>query len=279
MKKVKVSIVIPAYNEEKVIRRCVESCVNQSVPPLEILVIDNKSKDSTKEIVQSLIKEYPDAGIKYLQQFDKQGLIPTRNFGLDQAKGDVIGRIDADTRLTKDWVKVLTETFSDPEVAAATGPVAYYDLPGGTSKPAMKADDITRRLMLKLGRQYHFVFGSNMALRKTAWETIRSETCLDEEDLFHEDIDISIHLAQHGLKVAYNPLMRAGMSARRLEDKPKDFMNYVKRFSRTYNAHGIKNLGVRAPMVVFSAIYLPARTALIVSQKREARRAEANNIS
>jgi cellulose synthase/poly-beta-1,6-N-acetylglucosamine synthase-like glycosyltransferase len=253
-----VSIVIPAYNEESVIRQCLIAAVYQSVPATEIIVVDNMSDDRTAEIVRQMQLEYPESPITLLSQDRDQGLIPTRNFGLNHATGDVLGRIDADSVVEPDWVEQVQKAFLDPSVQAATGPVVYYDMP--MRRFGLKADDKMRQLMLKLAKhQYHFLFGSNMALRRSAWETIRDETCRDEKDEMHEDIDLSLHLADHELRVQYWPQMVSGMSARRLEDSPRDYRYYVTRFDRTYKAHNVRKMALKAPMVVFFSVYFPAK--------------------
>ncbi|MEV7662711.1 glycosyltransferase family 2 protein [Paenarthrobacter sp. NPDC089316] len=253
-----VSIVIPAYNEESVIRQCLIAAIYQSVPAHEIIVVDNLSKDRTARIVRQMQQEYPESPIILLRQDAAQGLIPTRNHGLNSATGDVVGRIDADSVLEPDWVEQVQKAFMDSSVAAATGPVVYYDMP--MRRFGLKADDKMRQLMLRLAKhQYHFLFGSNMALRRTAWETIRDEACLDEKDEMHEDIDLSLHLFEHDLKVQYVPQMVSGMSARRLEDSPRDYRYYVQRFDRTYKAHNVKKMALKAPMVVFFSVYFPAK--------------------
>lgn len=264
------SIVIPAYNEEGVIRQCLIAAIYQSLPAHEILVVSNRSTDRTVEIVRQMQLEYPESPIHLLEQNNVQGLIPTRNYGLDHATGDVLGRIDADSVLEPDWVETVQAGFSDPEVAAATGPVVYYDMP--MRRWGLKADDKMRQLVLKLARnQYHFLFGSNMALRRTAWEQIRDHTCLDEKDEMHEDIDISLHLAEQDLVIRYIPTMVSGMSARRLENSPKDYRYYVTRFDRTYRAHKIDKRVLKIPMLIFMSIYYPAKVLRAVHTARAAR--------
>lgn len=265
-----VSIVIPAYNEEGVIRQCLIAAIYQSMPAHEILVVSNRSTDRTADIVRQMQLEYPESPIRLLEQNDVQGLIPTRNYGLNHATGDVLGRIDADSVLEPDWVETVQAGFSDPEVAAATGPVVYYDMP--MRRWGLKADDKMRQLVLKLARnQYHFLFGSNMALRRTAWEQIREHTCLDVKDEMHEDIDISLHLAEQDLVIRYIPTMVSGMSARRLENSPKDYRYYVTRFDRTYRAHKIDKRVLKIPMLIFMSIYYPAKVLRAVHTARSAR--------
>jgi len=262
-----VSIVIPAYNEQDTIRACVLAALHQTVAAAEIIVVDNKSTDDTRKIVRALQKAYPDAPIILFEQTEYQGLIPTRNFGLDRAQGDVIGRIDADSVVEPNWVEEVQKAFVDPTVAGCTGPVIYYDMP--LRRFGAKADDTLRRAIITLARQYHLLFGSNMAIRASAWREIRDDVCLDPEDELHEDVDLSIHLHDHRLRVAYSSQMVAGMSARRVEDSPREYYHYVTRFERTYQRHRVRNVGLRAPMVVFFAIY-PAVRALRKFEKRRA---------
>ncbi len=260
-----VSIVIPAYNEEDTIRACVVAALDQTVPAAEIIVVDNKSTDATAAIVHALQVTYPEAPIVYLQQFETQGLIATRNYGLDHASGDVIGRIDADSVVEPTWVEEVQRVFADPTVAAATGPVIYYDMP--LRRFGAIADDAIRRAVNRVTREMNLLFGSNMALRASAWRTIRADACLDPEDELHEDVDLSIHLHEHDLRVGYSSDMVAGMSARRLDDSPRQFYNYVMRFERTYDKHQVKSIALRTPMAIFLSAY-PALKAMRIGQNR-----------
>jgi glycosyltransferase involved in cell wall biosynthesis len=248
-----VSIVIPAFNEQSTIEACVLAAIGQTVPPIEVIVVDNRSTDDTAAIVHAMQSAYPGNGIRYLVQNDVQGLVPTRNFGMDSAIGEIIGRIDADSIVEPNWVEQVTLAFASGEVAAASGPMIYYDMP--LRRFGLIADDAMRRLMLRLAREYQFLFGSNMAIRASAWRLIRAEVCLDVDDELHEDIDIAVHLAERDQRIAYVSSMVAGMSARRLDDNPRDYLFYVGRFERTYRRHRIRNVGVRAPMLVFLGIY------------------------
>lgn len=267
-----VSIVIPAYNEEATIRACLTAALTQTEPAHEIIVVDNRSSDRTAEVVQHMQALNPDAPLILLRQFDEQGLVPTRNLGLDSATGEVLGRIDADSVLEPTWVAEVQKAFSEPTVAAATGPVLYYDMP--LRRFGLRADDTLRRAMLRLAREYHFVFGSNMAVRATAWQRIRGEVCRDEADLFHEDIDISVHLYDAGLKAVYVSTMVAGMSARRIDDNPRDYVSYVGRFDRTYTHHDVRNRALRAPAWVFLAVYPIAKGIRWGQNELSARRRE-----
>ncbi|CAN5252691.1 glycosyltransferase family A protein [soil metagenome] len=269
-----VSIVIPAYNEQDTIKACVLAALDQTVAALEILVVDNRSTDGTAAAVHALQAAYPDSPIRYVKQDAQQGLIPTRNFGLDSATAEVIGRIDADSVLEPNWVEQVQKAFADPEVAACTGPVIYYDMP--LRRFGHIADDALRRALIVIASENHLLFGSNMAIRATAWRQIRDEVCLDPDDELHEDVDLSLHLHEHDLKIAYSSEMVTGMSARRLDDSPREFYNYVMRFERTYKKHNVRSIALRAPMAIFLSAY-PALKAMRQNELRnERRRARAS---
>jgi glycosyltransferase involved in cell wall biosynthesis len=248
-----VSIVIPAYNEERTIRACVAATLEQTVPADEIIVVNNKSTDNTAAMLDALATEFPDAPLRVIDQNEQQGITPTRNAGFNAATGEVIGRIDSDSILEPEWVAEVKNVFSDPTVGAATGPMIYYDMP--LRRFGARADDNVRRALLKLTKEYHFVFGSNMAIRASAWRDVRDHVCNDADREMHEDVDLGIHLFDRGHKIVYAPKMISGMSARRLDANPLDYLRYVRRWEKTYDHHKIFNPALRAPMVVFSAVY------------------------
>ena len=248
-----VSIVIPAYNEEDTILPCLESCIAQTVPAPEIIVVNNKSTDKTVAIVREVQTLYPDAPIILIEQADSQGITPTRNKGFDAATGDIIGRIDSDSIVEPNWVEETIKAFVDPTVAAITGPVIYYEFP--FRRFGRIADDTMRKAMFKLVRDYKFLFGSNMGLTRDAWLAVRDETCADEEDLMHEDLDLAVHIHRAGLTIVYAPNVIAGMSLRRMDDSPSDMVSYLMRFDRTYNHHGIPDRRLRVPAAAFLAVY------------------------
>lgn len=253
-----VSVVIPAYNEEDAIEKCLESFLDQTVKPLEIIVVDNRSTDETAALVRAFRNEHKgELNIRLLKQFDEQGITPTRNYGMNRAKGDVVGRIDADSTLEEGWVEAVQDAFTDPEVAAASGPVVYHDMPA--QNVGFRADNQIRTTLDKLAKSHRFLFGSNMAVRRTVWHDILPHLCEDKEDKMHEDIDIALHLHEEGYKVVYVSDMVGGMSARRLEDSPKDFYRYVMRFENTYKNHDIKSASARIPVFIYLATYFPLK--------------------
>lgn len=251
------AIIILDYNEAEYIEKCLLSAIDQTVPADEIIVVDNNSTDNSVAIVKRIAKENPAANIRVVSE-KQQGMIPARNRGLNSAKSEVLGRIDADSTLDRDWVSVVKETFRDKTVAAATGPMIYNDMP--LKKAGLRVDHMMRSLVHKTGK-YKFLFGSNMAIRRSAWKKIKDKTyfALAHEDICHEDVDVSLCLAEEDLKIVYNPKMVGGMSARRLEDSPKDYAAYNRKMSNAFKHHGLKTSSAIIPMTIIGAIYPPLK--------------------
>ncbi|KAE8127068.1 MULTISPECIES: glycosyltransferase [Bifidobacterium] len=231
-----VSIVIPAWNEQDRIADCLTNATLQSVTPHEVIIVDNRSTDDTCRIVEQFMAENPEAPVRLLHQDSEQGLIPTRDYGFSHATGDVLGRIDADCMLKPDWVEVVAGLFTDdPEAMGATGPVVYYDMPA--KHMALRGDDRVRRTTYRADGGQVLLFGSNMAVRASAWQVIASQVCRDPDDVMHEDIDISLHLLDNDMKTVYSRSMICAISARRMDTSLISFRNYMKRFRNTFAAH------------------------------------------
>ena len=90
----KVSVIVPVYNVEKYLSKCLDSLISQSHENLEILVINDGSTDHSEEIIRGYTQKYPDR-IKAFQK-ENGGLSDARNFGVDRATGDYIGFVDSD---------------------------------------------------------------------------------------------------------------------------------------------------------------------------------------
>ncbi len=119
-----VSIVIPAYNEEKMIQKCLGSLVAQKTQQaFEVIVVDNNSTDKTYEIVQ----RYKDKlNVSVIKETTK-GRGAARSTGFKHAKGNIILSTDADTILPSNWIEKMTHAFKNPQVAAITGTCKIND--------------------------------------------------------------------------------------------------------------------------------------------------------
>ena len=253
MKSFKVSIVIPAYNEESHLRLCLEAVAHQTVTPFEVIVVDNNSTDATAAIARS----FP---FVRLVNEKRQGVMYARDCGFDAARGEIIGRLDADSIIVPNWVETIQQVFQDDSIQAATGTVRYREVCARSLFDSLDfyfRNWLARRAV-PLGEQS--MQGVNIAIRKSSWDLVRDHVC--HERRHHEDLDLSAHLALFKQKVVFEPGMVVTVSFRQADAKPGIFYEYVISSPRTYRLHKLRlhrEMYFVAWLVI--AIYLPIRIA------------------
>lgn len=222
----KVSVVIPVFNEEAYIEDCLKSLLKQTEPADEIIVVDNNSTDKTMQIV----KKYP---VRILKE-KTQGITPARNKGFDSAKYELIARTDADVRVPRDWIKRIKDDFKTHEIDALYGPVVFYDLPLKTPAYTKAYFDFIKQL--QSGKEAS-LYGPNMVITKKIWLRVKDLLCTDDSSV-HEDHDLGIHIAQIGGIIQRDNKLVIQTSARRMMKHPKSFfIEYPTRLVRTIQHH------------------------------------------
>ena len=103
----KVSIIVPFYNVESYIERCLETLVNQTLQEIEIILVNDGSKDRTINIVNKFKEKYPEK-IVYLEK-ENGGLSDARNFGIPYAKGEYIAFLDSDDYIELNMYETMYE--------------------------------------------------------------------------------------------------------------------------------------------------------------------------
>ena len=103
MQRIKITVIIPCYNEEQHIEKCLESIINSDYNEklIEVLVVDGMSKDNTRSMVEKFSKKY-----SYIKLIDNQKrVIPAAmNIGIRRAKGDLIMKMDAHSEYPIDYI-------------------------------------------------------------------------------------------------------------------------------------------------------------------------------
>ncbi len=116
-----VAVLIPAYNEEKVIERTVRSVLDSDYPKLRVIVIDDGSKDATLEVTRAAFAQEIAAGRVTVLTKPNSGKADALNYGLEQVTEELFVGIDADTLIAPDAISHLVPHFSNPRVAAMAG--------------------------------------------------------------------------------------------------------------------------------------------------------------
>lgn len=143
-----VSVVVPAYNGERTILKTIESVVGQGYRPLQLIVVDDASKDSTVSLVEDFIEKNGSLDKFKLSKHDRNlGLSRSLNDGVMEARGDFVLILHQDCELIGDnWIERALELMKDEGVAVVTG---YYGISD------MQDESFVKRVFGVLRRQFH----------------------------------------------------------------------------------------------------------------------------
>lgn len=196
----KVSILIPAFNEEKIIEATIRNKIALEYPrdKLEVLVVSDGSTDHTDEIVENLAAT-SDIPVKLFRQ-PRKGKTSGLNLIVPESSGDIVVFADANSIYTKDTLKHLIQNFSDPSVGYVTGKMVYTNpdgsLVGDGCSSYMKYENWIRDKETQLGSIVG-VDGGIDAMRKSLYEPLMADQLPD----FVQPLKI----VEKGYRVIYEP--------------------------------------------------------------------------
>lgn len=173
----KISVIVPAYNAEKYIEKCIDSIIDQTFDDFEIIVVNDGSKDGTLNLLNAYKKKFPEL-IKVIDQ-KNQGLSMTRNNGIKVADGDYLIFVDSDDYIKPDMLEVLYNKAVSGgfDVVASDVDCIYPD------KTMLIKSGITEdKKDLSIEDRKNLFFG----VYPTVWNKIYKREIFDNEDLFFE---------------------------------------------------------------------------------------------
>lgn len=119
-----ISVIIPVYNAEDSLKRCVDSVIVQTIfSDLEVILVDDGSTDASPAMIDAYVKQYP--SIKGLH-IRNQGVSNARNRGIELAKGEYLTFIDSDDYVEADYLEIMLNAFDEQVDIVASGFIAAY---------------------------------------------------------------------------------------------------------------------------------------------------------
>ncbi len=199
----KISVIVPTYQEEKGLEAFLRQFERQTLPrsEFEIIVVDGGSKDRTVEIAARF------ADRVVLQK--SPGIGGARNDGVAVARADLLATTDADCLLPEDWLERIVRDFEDPKVVAVCGPDHPVD---GGWKARVVYFFVRGIIRLAALVGLYGTGGTNSAFRKAAFLAVGGYRPLPHSD----DIDLGVRMRRVG-RILYDPRLDVGLSVRRLE--------------------------------------------------------------
>ena len=201
----KISVIIPCYNAQSTIKTCLEAIFNANYPKdsLEVLVVDNNSKDDSLLIAEN----FP---VKIIKE-STQGRSYARNTGAKEASGEFYAFLDADTHIDPDWFNGMLESFRDPLVGGSQGQIIPSFVDGRQGLNQFRYQAVFRS-----------TFGTFNLLEIKVREApmINSAACMYRSQAFHgvggfdpflerhEDIDLSRRVCLSGFDLSTSPMAK-----------------------------------------------------------------------
>lgn len=211
------AFVIPAYNEQALIGKCVESVLAEikrsGRTDVDVVVVNNNSTDRTAEIAGSY------AGVRVVDEKQK-GLVSARDGGFRATTAELVANIDADTLVPPGWLDTVFREFEkDPTLVCLSGPYVYYDLSTWNRFLIILFYGLTKliywlnRYVLRVGS---VVQGGNFVFKRDAW--IKAGGFNREIKFYGEDTDVAVRLSKVG-GVKFTLRLKMLTSGRRLAEE------------------------------------------------------------
>lgn len=206
----KVSVIIPVYNVENYLRKCLNSLVNQTLKDIEIIVVNDGTLDNSQEIIDEYVKKYPKKVVSIIQENGGQGA--ARNTGLLHAKGEYIGYVDSDDyveeNMYEELYKKAKEEDSDIVICGNNVVKENYEF--------LSKEDVDKEFLLGKMAVWNKIYKKNIIVDNKI--QFRSK-------VWYEDLDFTMKVYFSSKKISY-------------VDKP--LYNYLLREGSTMNNNNIK---------------------------------------
>ncbi|WP_318241202.1 glycosyltransferase family 2 protein [Cellulomonas avistercoris] len=213
-----VSVVIPVRDDAQHLDACLALLGRQTRRPDEVVVVDNGSTDASALVARqhgARVVVEPRPGIPYAAAA-----------GYDAARGDLILRLDADSRPGPDWVAHAVRVLADPDVEAVSG-AGRFDLRGPGGALLAHAYLGAYYTLGHLAAGHPVIWGSSAAFRADAWRRVREHITRSGD--VHDDLDLAMALGPDA-RVIVDRTWRVGVSARSL----RPGRQWVRRFGRAF---------------------------------------------
>lgn len=199
----KVSVIVPVYNVEKYLEKCLDSLVNQDFSDYEIIIVNDGSPDNSQKIIDKYVKKYD-----FIKSFIKEngGLSSARNYGIDKSCGNYLAFVDSDDYVDKNFLKELYSAITKDKSDIAVCEFSYLFEDGRSIRSYSNlkyTDDSLKKYLLTPP------MAPIRLIKKDLFKSLKFK-----EGIYYEDLELCPKLAKYAKKVSfvdlslYNYLMR-----------------------------------------------------------------------
>jgi GT2 family glycosyltransferase len=192
----RVSVIVACYNGDRTLKACLDSLQRLNYPDCEIILVDDGSTDTTRQIAFLMPK------VRYFRHEKNLGLSVARNTGIAAATGEIVAFTDSDCRADEDWLYYLVGDLLSGEFAGAGGPNLLPPEDSQVAAAVMVSPGGPAHVMLT-DRQAEHIPGCNMAFYKSALAELGGFDPLFR--IAGDDVDLCWRLQQAGHKIGFSP--------------------------------------------------------------------------
>lgn len=196
----KVSVIVPIYNVEKYLEKCLDSLVNQTLKDIEIILVNDGSTDNSGQIAKKYANKYKDK-IIYLEK-ENGGLSDARNYGLEYVKGDYISFVDSDDYISKNLYSELVK-YMEKDYDMIKFGILTVDL-----KNNKIIENKSQQFENKTGEEAFDILYKTDKMTEVAWGYLYKASFWKEnnfkyaKDMYHEDFGLTPLVILKAKKVA-----------------------------------------------------------------------------
>ena len=234
----KVSVIVPVYNVEPYLDKCLNTLVNQTLKKIEIIIVNDGSKDNSEKIIEKYLKKYPEK-IKYIKKANG-GLSSARNEGLKYASGEYIGFVDSDDYVSLNTFNLMYKKAKEKNFDLVVCNLNYvYE-----TKTKMVSVGLDKDLENEDEVKKNIVF-----LYPAVWNKLYKKEILDslkfKEGIWYEDVEFNFRVYPRVKSIGYvdKPLIQYVQRESSISKTiDKRLFNYIDNFNGLIRYYQDNNL-------------------------------------
>ena len=234
----KVSVIVPVYNVEPYLDKCLNTLVNQTLKKIEIIIVNDGSKDNSEKIIEKYLKKYPEK-IKYIKKANG-GLSSARNEGLKYASGEYIGFVDSDDYVSLNTFNLMYKKAKEKNFDLVVCNLNYvYEsktkmISAGLDKDLENEDEVKKNIVF---------------LYPAVWNKLYKKEILDslkfKEGIWYEDVEFNFRVYPRVKSIGYvdKPLIQYVQRESSISKTiDKRLFNYIDNFNGLIRYYQDNNL-------------------------------------
>ena len=234
----KVSVIVPVYNVEPYLDKCLNTLVNQTLKKIEIIIVNDGSKDNSEKIIKKYLKKYPEK-IKYIKKANG-GLSSARNEGLKYASGEYIGFVDSDDYVSLNTFNLMYKKAKEKNFDLVVCNLNYvYEtktkmVSAGLDKDLENEDEVKKNIVF---------------LYPAVWNKLYKKEILDslkfKEGIWYEDVEFNFRVYPRVKSIGYvdKPLIQYVQRESSISKTiDKRLFNYIDNFNGLIRYYQDNNL-------------------------------------